>query len=133
VLVVRGREALLVRRAREPYAGWWELPGGFSDKGEHPADTARREVAEELGVSVRLLELLGFYFDAYDDDVVQVVTFVGEIDPHATLRPDPEEITELLWLAPHDPIPAEIVPSHATRLQDWWGRPSRPAVGLDRR
>jgi ADP-ribose pyrophosphatase YjhB (NUDIX family) len=131
VLVVRGDEALLVRRARPPYQGWWELPGGFSEKGEHPADTARRELEEELGVTVALTDLLGFYFDAYEDDIVQVTTYVGEAEVEAELRPDPEEITEMRWIARGETIPENIVPSHAARLRDWWSR-QRPAIGLDR-
>ena len=32
-------------------AGLWLPPGGHVDPDEHPADTARRELAEELGIS----------------------------------------------------------------------------------
>lgn len=48
--------ALLAARRTEPprLAGGWELPGGKVDPGEEPAAALHREIAEELGVTVRL-------------------------------------------------------------------------------
>lgn len=42
-----GQEVLLVRRSDD---GRWTPVGGIVDPGEHPADTAEREVLEETGV-----------------------------------------------------------------------------------
>ncbi len=38
-----------------PRYGRWMVPGGHVEAGEHPAQTARREVAEEAGLAVTLL------------------------------------------------------------------------------
>ena len=48
---VDGR-VLLVRHGYRPK---WGLPGGFLKRGEAPADGARREVAEEVGLRIELL------------------------------------------------------------------------------
>ncbi len=58
VVVLRGRDALLVRRSKPPRQGEWSLPGGLQKLGETVFDTARREVAEETGVTVRALGLI---------------------------------------------------------------------------
>jgi ADP-ribose pyrophosphatase YjhB (NUDIX family)/transcriptional regulator with XRE-family HTH domain len=49
--------ARLSDQTAEP--GWWTLPGGGLDHGEHPEAAVVREVAEETGLAVRVESLLG--------------------------------------------------------------------------
>jgi 8-oxo-dGTP diphosphatase len=49
-------EVLLVQRAREPMAGTWSLPGGAIELGETAAEACAREVREETGIEVDVLE-----------------------------------------------------------------------------
>jgi 8-oxo-dGTP diphosphatase len=58
VVCFRGEDVLLIRRATPPRLGEWSLPGGRLEPGEAPADAALRELAEETGVSARLLGLV---------------------------------------------------------------------------
>jgi ADP-ribose pyrophosphatase YjhB (NUDIX family) len=50
---------LLVKRGRPPAQGKWSLPGGLVDLGETTSAAARREVAEECGIDVRLAGIAG--------------------------------------------------------------------------
>lgn len=50
---------LVVRRGRQPFAGYWSLPGGRVEPGEDDAAAVVREVAEETGIVVVVGALLG--------------------------------------------------------------------------
>lgn len=59
VLRNRGGEILVARRpAGKPLAGYWEFPGGKCEPDEPPSQALIRELAEEIGVTVRDLRPL---------------------------------------------------------------------------
>jgi ADP-ribose pyrophosphatase YjhB (NUDIX family) len=50
---------LVIRRGREPGRGLWSVPGGRCMPGESAEDACVREVAEETGLTVRVLSEAG--------------------------------------------------------------------------
>ncbi len=60
-------QLLLIQRAAEPYRDMWALPGGFLDIDEDLEACAKRELAEETGISGVYLEQL-YTFGAPDRD-----------------------------------------------------------------
>lgn len=56
-LTYRGERPLLVRHRHRG----WEFPGGHSEPGESPWQTARREASEEAGASLSEQSLIGYY------------------------------------------------------------------------
>jgi ADP-ribose pyrophosphatase YjhB (NUDIX family) len=113
-----GSDLLLIRRAHEPFKGCWGLPGGFVEYGEHPADAARREVLEEVGVTARLTGVLGVYNDPHLDDIAAVMVFVGETD--GTPEPDLHEVLETRWYSLDDAqTVTPLAPGVDARLRDW--------------
>ena len=57
-VILDGNRVLLVRRAGEPLAGEWSVPGGVVELGETLAVALRREVLEETGLEVDPLAIV---------------------------------------------------------------------------
>lgn len=69
-------KVLLIRRELEPFRGKWALPGGFVRINETLDEAARRELAEETGLSGVFLEQL-YTFGALDRDPRERVVSVA--------------------------------------------------------
>ncbi|HTR97866.1 MAG TPA: NUDIX domain-containing protein [Candidatus Acidoferrales bacterium] len=65
VLVVKGGDVLLLRRAHPPRIGFLDVPGGFIEAGESIEGCARRELREETGLTLGALTELGAFWDTY--------------------------------------------------------------------
>lgn len=53
---VQDGKLVTVEKARGPYTGWFDLPGGSPEAGESTERTLRRELMEECGVAVDAIE-----------------------------------------------------------------------------
>jgi 8-oxo-dGTP diphosphatase len=119
-VVVDGDRFLAIRRAREPRRGRWALPGGFCDGWEHPADAARREVAEELGTTVTLRGFVGMYVGPYEFQgerfPVLDCYFLAVLDG-PNLAPDPAEVSDVYWFGVNDP-PGLAFPTMDSAIAD---------------
>ena len=49
---------LLVKRGKEPGLGQWSIPGGMVDVGETVKEAVQREINEETGLRVEVLQLV---------------------------------------------------------------------------
>jgi 8-oxo-dGTP diphosphatase len=67
VVIADGR-ALLIRRGGPPLQGEWSIPGGLLDLGETLEQGVRRELAEETGLEVRVLDLIEVFERVFPDD-----------------------------------------------------------------
>jgi 8-oxo-dGTP diphosphatase len=76
IFTVRDRalSVLLIRRAGQPFAGWWALPGGFLGPDEDLDSCARRELVEETGVDAPVLFSFGNFSDPKRDPRERVIS-----------------------------------------------------------
>jgi len=102
------------RRTEPPWlAGGWELPGGKVEPGESDHEALLREVAEELGVVVRIGERVGGDWPLGPYVLrVWLATLVGDVEPRpleqhdALAWVDVDDLDAVAWL-PGDREPVE--------------------------
>ena len=61
VTIIKDSRVLLVRRARDPFKGFWALPGGFIEPGETVEQCAIREAKEETGLDIEIIDINNVY------------------------------------------------------------------------
>ena len=76
---------VLIKRANEPFKGYYALPGGIVEYGESVEEALLREVEEETGLKGKIYKLVGVYSNPNRDprghfvSVCFVVECVGEL------------------------------------------------------
>lgn len=113
--LVEGGELLLVKRAQEPGAGKWSVPGGAIEVGEKAEEALRREVREELGINISSTRLLDIYDSIFLDEKGRVryhyviIEFIAKPSSR-TIKPS-EEIIDYIWVKVDKVLEMSITPS----------------------
>ncbi|PWK12822.1 NUDIX hydrolase [Tumebacillus permanentifrigoris] len=116
VLLVDEQGRLLLNHRTDN--GFWGLPGGIMEPGESLEETARREIWEEAGITVRELQLLDVYsgpefFYTYPngDQVHSVTAAYLATEYTGELKADQTETSEVRFFARNElPADREIAP-----------------------
>ena len=92
-----GPTVLLTRRSDglTRHAGQVAFPGGRSDPGETPWETALREAQEEIGLEPERVTVAGLSTPYETVTGFCVTPVVGFVRPGFALRPDPTEVAEV--------------------------------------
>jgi 8-oxo-dGTP diphosphatase len=99
---------LLIQRKKEPFAGFWALPGGFLEIDEEIEAGARRELKEETGLAVAgPVAPIGVFGALGRDPRGRTISIA-----HATVIREPvprvkgrDDASEAAWVDPRDPRP----------------------------
>jgi len=78
-VIIENGSALLIRRGSEPLRGEWSIPGGTLELGESLQQGVARELLEETGLEVRVLELIEVFDRIFPND--------GAPPPESNLKP----------------------------------------------
>ena len=102
---------ILTRRsaALRVHSGEVSFPGGRQEPGEHLADTARREAAEEIGLDPAVVDIFGELDHlATMTSNSFIVPYVAALPGRPELRPNPAEVEAVL----HVPLAELLDPAH---------------------
>jgi ADP-ribose pyrophosphatase YjhB (NUDIX family) len=112
------RRLLLIRRGRPPAPGSWSIPGGRCLPGEPTAAACVRELAEETGLSVRVMSYAGSVLrDAPGGGSYLIDDYVCAV-AGGTLRPG-DDAVDARWATLADLDRLQLVPGLRDTLADW--------------
>lgn len=126
-----GRYLLQHREDRSDvsYPNWWSLFGGARDPGEHAEDALRREIREELGLTILECEpFLGGTYDIwFEKRLTRKIVFCVEIDDPQIARLVLNEGQAMAWFTFDEILArgASIVPYDLSAIslhRAWWLR-----------
>jgi 8-oxo-dGTP diphosphatase len=119
--VIWNRRLLLVRRGKPPLQGAWSIPGGMLEVGETLEEAVVRELAEETGIEVRVLDLVEVFQRISHDDAGRVqyhfviLDYLCEkVGGEAQAGSD---ASDLAWVAEADLSHYELTPSALPMIQ----------------
>lgn len=112
---------LLVRRGTIVFKGYWALPGGRVDSGENAEQAIVREVKEETGLDVDIVEKVGEYRetgvqDGIEYDYQPTCFFVRPIG--GRMKRQEEEIEEVKLFS-LDGLPRRLAFEHSSMIRDY--------------
>jgi 8-oxo-dGTP diphosphatase len=130
VIVEDGRVLLTQRKSGTHLAGAWEFPGGKVEAGEDPREALRRELAEEIGITARVGEVVDVTFHRYidADKAVLLLFFEAEREPGSD-PPRAIDVADLRWSGAHELRPEEFPPADVAILRKVAARLSAPPSG----
>jgi ADP-ribose pyrophosphatase YjhB (NUDIX family) len=115
------REVLLVRRAIEPWKGYWALPAGYQEVDEGPEEALVREIREEAGIPIRVLGLLDLIYVGDDPRKPANVAVYLCTSESLVLAPSSDDVEAASWFS-LDRLPERIgfdnYPRILSRLRD---------------
>ncbi|MFJ5118782.1 NUDIX hydrolase [Kitasatospora sp. NPDC088548] len=96
-VVIREGRVLMVRRRVSEGQLLWQFPAGKIEPGESPEEAAVRETAEETGMNVAAIKVLG---ERVHPETGRWMSYtVCEIISGAAAVGDPRELNALAWVA----------------------------------
>jgi 8-oxo-dGTP diphosphatase len=113
----RDDDILVIKKARGPYKGLYDLPGGRAEFGEKIEEVLIREFKEEVGVTITTSSFLGYneYFCKFTNDLGEVKDF-HHIGLYFSVTCDPSSIKT--DADGQDSLDAVFVPKHELGLHN---------------
>jgi 8-oxo-dGTP diphosphatase len=104
VFIVEDGRILLGKRAKQPYKGRWDGPGGFVEPGETAEQAAIREIKEESNLDIEIIDYLGSCADIYGE--INTLGLIYEAQIVGGEMRAQDDVAELKWFDLND-LPAD--------------------------
>jgi len=96
-MIVQDERVLACRRAiHKSAAGMWEFPGGKVEPDEEPFVALFREIREELGIPIEVVETIDISETLVGDQIIQLQTVLCRMDQSEILSSTDHD--EIIWV-----------------------------------
>lgn len=119
-IITNNKQIILIKKARGGYTGLLDLPGGGIEHTENPEETLKREIMEEVGITInnhKLLTILSNNItwnirDNYYEDLhhLGIIYLVSAIDENIKTEPDGIDSNGANWYDINDININELTP-----------------------
>lgn len=120
VIINENNELLLQQRNKEPEKGYWSIPGGKVEMFEKMEDAVVREVLEETGCMIEIIDLLGICNHIVEDEKVHWMSpsFLCKIKSGVPKIMEPTKHTDMKWFK-IDELPEKITITTKVAMENY--------------
>jgi 8-oxo-dGTP diphosphatase len=113
VIEREGRLLICQRRKEDPFPLKWEFPGGKMETGESPEEALKRELQEELGVTLRRSCEIARVEQTYPQsrEPREIRFFAADINHDEIM---PQVFEQILWVQPKELAEYDFLAANAT-------------------
>ena len=124
-VAIKDGKILLMKRAFEPGKGKWSIPGGLVEVGETLSDACAREMEEETGIKIQVLELINAYDMIVPGEEGKIKYHYVLIDflvkPVGGTERSSVEVLEMKWVTYEEARQLDMTNSARKALQELFG------------
>lgn len=114
-LIVKDGKVLITKDRR------WELPGGRMNVGETPTETLHREIHEELGINVTILNIQDAFIPPENDPPHMLLIYRCSMMDDVSFQVDKKEVQDMRWISKVDDLSAiDFFPGYADMLKKFF-------------
>jgi len=123
--ILKDGKLLLVKRAYEPGAGKWTVPGGAIELGEKTVEALHREILEEVGIRLKNVKLLDIYDAIFRDEGDRIryhyviIEFLAEPETMEVKLSD--EALDYRWVNLEEVEHLDLTYSVRYMIKKYWG------------
>ena len=114
-------QILLIKRHTVPFKSYWALPGGKVEANETVEQTVMREVKEETGLDIKLVQKIGEYHESGIQDGTEYdyhpACFLAE-PTGGNFKQQEKEVEEIRLFDLTD-IPEKLAFEHSSMIKDY--------------
>jgi 8-oxo-dGTP diphosphatase len=118
-LILRGERVLIAQRPEGKHLALkWEFPGGKVEPGEQPAAALVREIREELGCEIEVLDPLPASLHVYDRGQIRLLPFLCALAADSP-EPFPHEHLTIAWVSRSEISGYDLAAADLPIVADW--------------